>query len=330
VEIHTRPTEGAWLLSWCSFYVLERDIHFVKSTEVFEIVGYLLGNIDIAIGRATKGIVPSLVAFSSYTPVKCVNIYFHPVAFLDVGVIEITKSSRPTMLCELFVFSRPLWVFAFLFFVPREELMAIVFLERLDILLGGKPFFVVRILLSLFQHLRNLIVNICGVLVAEVWNVHMTDPPAVAAVIRPHLVDPEIWEPLRRTAVEIPAFVRHIVEAVDMGLDCVHLETTSLAILFICLVEHLLELLDTLIRNVIDVCDTARWDEGDLQLSQSIQGCRVWNSERLENSWWVDGGGHFLLLNLLDLDKTYACCWLFDQRIVINLIHRIIILKSNL
>jgi hypothetical protein len=63
---------------------------------------------------------------------------------------------------------------------------------------------------------------------------------------------------------------------------------------------------------VIDVCDTTRWDEGDLQLPQSIQGCRVWNSERLENTWWVDGGGHFLLLNLRSLDFDKCMCVVSD------------------
>jgi len=116
----------------------------------------------------------------------------------------------------------------------------------------------------------------------------MTDPPAVAAVVWTLLIDPEIWEPLRRTAVEIPAFVRHLVGAVDMGLDCVHLETTSLAVLLVDLVEHLLEVLDALVGEVVDVGDTPARYQSDLQFSEPIQRCRVWNGDCLENSWRVD------------------------------------------
>jgi len=74
-----------------------------------------------------------------------------------------------------------------------------------------------------------------------------------------------------------------------VNLDGFHFEVAPLPILLIDLVEHLLEILDTLLGEVVDVGDAATGYQGDLQNPKPIQRCWVWDGDRLENTRWIDG-----------------------------------------
>jgi len=73
-----------------------------------------------------------------------------------------------------------------------------------------------------------------------------------------------------------------------VNLDGFHFEVAPPPILLIDLVEHLLEVLDTLLREVVDVGDATTGYQGDLQIPKPIERCRVGDGDGLENSWWVD------------------------------------------
>ena len=66
---------------------MERDVHLVGSAAIFEIVGYLVWNVDIAVGCGALGLGVSIGA-------KRFNIDKHIVALLDVGVEKITLIGR--------------------------------------------------------------------------------------------------------------------------------------------------------------------------------------------------------------------------------------------
>ena len=120
------------------------------------------------------------------------------------------------------------------------------------------------------------------------WDIHVTDPPAVTTVIWALPVEPDPGLHVCASTVEIPGSFRELVESVDMCLYRIHLEGASLSILLVGLVEHLLECVYALRRDVVDVGDVSARDQRDLQFPEPIQRCRVGNGEGLENTWRVD------------------------------------------
>ena len=82
----------------------------------------------------------------------------------------------------------------------------------------------------------------------------------------------------------------------DYADNFAHLLELLVPIVLISLVEHLLEMLDSLVGEVVDVGEAPARDESDLQIAQPIQRCRVWDGESLENTWWVAWSGESHLL----------------------------------
>ena len=121
---------------------MQSDVHIVYTASVFEIFGYLLRDVDVAVGCVPFGIVDPPLAAES------VNIHFYSVALFDVGVEEVGVIGR---LNKFFIFSRPFRMFALLFFVPCEKLVSVVLLKRIFVLLGVDPLFVVEVFFCLIK-----------------------------------------------------------------------------------------------------------------------------------------------------------------------------------